>query len=228
MTKIQITNGTVKYERNIKTADYEGKKATVELSFSMPEGEDHHTHLEHVGKTAINHCHAMLGSGSHPTASTSAVVGAANSAGKGIDAAKIPARGGRKPSDTQSTAKETEEAQEAAAVQEAQTKAGEKAQTKVEAKEKETETQVKGEEILSDTDLGDLLGEGGSEPAREITDKELNDATQSCQVRVKNAPAIRKILSDFGIKQPGGRLIDLPQAKRQEYLEKLKDIKPLA
>ena len=75
-------------------------------------------------------------------------------------------------------------------------------------------------------DLGDLMG--GEEPVKEITDKELTDATQKCQSRAKNAPAIRKALNELGIKTPPGRIIDLPQEKRAEYLKKLEEIKPLA
>ena len=77
-----------------------------------------------------------------------------------------------------------------------------------------------------DDGLGDLMG--GAEPAKEITDKELTDSTQQCQAKNKNAPAIRKALNDCGVKHPPGRIIDLPQEKRQSYLDKLKEIKPLA
>lgn len=61
-----------------------------------------------------------------------------------------------------------------------------------------------------------------------ISDEQLNDATTKTQAAVKNAPAIRKLLNELGVKTPPGRLIDLSQDKRQTYLDGLKLIKPLA
>ena len=86
----------------------------------------------------------------------------------------------------------------------------------------------KAEEAVEDDNLDDLMGGDAAPAAKEITDKELNDATQKCQSAAKNAPAIRKILGDLGIKTPPGRIIDLPQDKRQKYLDLLLTVKPLA
>lgn len=61
-----------------------------------------------------------------------------------------------------------------------------------------------------------------------ITDAELMDATTKHQQHVKNAIAIKKLIRELGVTTPPGRLIDLAQDKRQEYLDRLKDIKPLA
>ncbi len=165
--------------------------------------------------------------GSQSTVTGSNIAQGAVTGTKTVDAAKVPARG-RKPGSAKPTlAAETvvdEEANKAAETDE------EKAQSEVlaknaSAKTKKTE-ETETEETKADESLADLMGEESS--VKEITDKELNDATQSCQARVKNAPAIRKILAELGVKQPGGRLIDLPQDKRQTYIDKLKEVKPLA
>jgi hypothetical protein len=85
---------------------------------------------------------------------------------------------------------------------------------------------AKAAEVVDENDISALMG--GAEPAKEITDKELQDAAQKCMDRCKNAPGIHKVLRDLGIKSPPGRIIDLPQDKRQTYLDELLKIKPLA
>lgn len=60
-----------------------------------------------------------------------------------------------------------------------------------------------------------------------ITDAEIMDATTKHQQQVKNAPAIRKLLTNLGLASPP-RLVDLPQDKRQQYLDELQKIQPLA
>lgn len=71
-------------------------------------------------------------------------------------------------------------------------------------------------------DLEDVLG------SKTITDAELMDATTKQQEEVKNPAAIRKLITECGVKCPPGRLIDIAQDKRQQYLDGLKTIKPLA
>ena len=56
-----ITNGSITFERNRKTADYEGKKASVTLSFLIPEGEDAEAAAARVGQLAMNRALMMVG-----------------------------------------------------------------------------------------------------------------------------------------------------------------------
>jgi len=77
----------------------------------------------------------------------------------------------------------------------------------------------------NEDDLDDLYGEA---PAKEITDKDLNDATQKVQAATKNMSAIRKAINDAGVKSPPGRLIGIAQDKRAAYLAAIATIKPLA
>lgn len=196
MTNIQITNGVVKYERNIKTADFEGKKASVELSFNVPDGEEAGEHIAYVTILAENHVHAALGldktkSQVTPTAAAPAKTEAAP-ATKPAPAAKGKAKVAKKAVDPAS----------------------------VEEEEPEDDSSNSGD------GLDDLFGL--NEALAEITDKALNDAVQKQQDAVKNAPAIRKLLNEFGIKTPPGRLIDLEQSKRADFIAKLQLIKPLA
>ena len=58
---MQITNGSITFERNRKTADYEGKKASVTLSFLIPEGGDAEAAAARVGQLAMNRALMMVG-----------------------------------------------------------------------------------------------------------------------------------------------------------------------
>lgn len=61
-----------------------------------------------------------------------------------------------------------------------------------------------------------------------ISDFELMDATTKQQQHSKNPNAIRKLITACGVICPPGRLIDIAQDRRKEYLDGLKEIKPLA
>lgn len=56
-----ITNGTVKFNRRVRTGDFEHKDAVVELTFSVPEGSSSEPILAHVTDTAVRHALAMVG-----------------------------------------------------------------------------------------------------------------------------------------------------------------------
>lgn len=193
----QITNGTIKVGQTIKTGDFESKRADVELSFNVAEGEDHDAAIAFVGKTAHSHLYAILGV--TPPLATAARDEKPAAVKK---APKMP------------TVAKTEDAN---VVDEPAP-----ATVRGNAKLKEAAPDPS---VIEDN-IDDLMG--GAPAAKEITDKEMMDATQKCQQEVKNAPAIRKLLGEMGVKVPPGRVIDVEQAKRATYIEKLKEIKPLA
>lgn len=206
MTQVQITNGVLKYGRTIKTGDFESKRGDVELSFNVPEGDDVDVALVQVQNVARSHLFTLLG----------------------CPEDNVGAKAAPK-DDKPKTAAKVEKPKEAAKMPPA-AKATDAAEVSDEippviAKQVAAENKKAAEADPMD-ELSDLLG--GAEEAKEITDKMLTDATQKCQSEVKNAPAIRKILTELGIKMPPGRIIDLPQDKRQTYLGKLKEVKPLA
>ena len=58
---MQITNGSITFERTRKTADYEGKKASVTLSFNVADGEDYENVCASVGAAAASRALIMVG-----------------------------------------------------------------------------------------------------------------------------------------------------------------------
>lgn len=198
MSNIQITNGVIKYGRTIKTGDFESKRGDVELSFNIPEGEDHDTAVAHVQEKAQGHLFSLLG---HP--------------GDTTDRARPP-KALKEEKPVAKAPKKLPAAVVDASVME----------------DPEVPPLLRGKvaaqkpaEVVEEN-IDDLLQEG--EEVAQVTDQELNDATQKCQSRAKNAPAIRKLLGELGVRVPPGRIIDLAQEKRREYLNRLEEIKPLA
>jgi hypothetical protein len=58
----QVTGGKVVYSRKVQAAQYEPKDATVELSFSIDEGErDYESFLDQVANAAVVKVHTMIG-----------------------------------------------------------------------------------------------------------------------------------------------------------------------
>jgi hypothetical protein len=198
MTNVKVTNGVIKYGRSIKTGDFESKRGDVELSFTIAEGADADEAIAAVEGMAIKHVFDILG---HQEDSARKAAPKAEAAGKA-------------PKPPKATAAATTKAADASDVEEPPAP-----------KFIEKEVAAKAAAAPAEENLDDLLC---MEPTKEITDKELTDATQKCQAAVKNAPAIRKLVADMGVKMPPGRIIDIPQDKRQEYLDKLKEVKPLA
>lgn len=205
----KITNGTIKVGRTIKTGDFENKRFDVELSFTIPEDGDAEVadYVSAVGELAMKQMNDMIGAkeaAPKPAAATKPPK--VPKAEK--PAEKAPEKSAADPSDMEELDRPTPPTpkfieKEVAA-----------ANKKAEASE------------VDENDISSLMG--GAEPAKEITDKELQDAAQKCMDKNKNAPAIHKVLRDLGIKSPPGRIIDLPQDKRQQYLDDLLKIKPLA
>jgi hypothetical protein len=56
-----ITNGTVAYERNVRPADFESKKASVTLSFTVEDGSDPAPVVAKVFAMAVAEVHRRLG-----------------------------------------------------------------------------------------------------------------------------------------------------------------------
>lgn len=192
----QITSGTVKYGETRKMADFENKRADVELSFNIPDGQDIEKAIEEVTHAAKEKCFNMFGChyapvllpvGSDPTP------GAINPPSlpkvHNKRAPKMPA-----PEHLVSEAMKSPPFDPAALE----------------------------EPVANPTPIS-----AGS-VEKVITDAELMDQTTKHQQMVKNAIAINKLINELGVKKPPGRLIDLPQEKRQEYLDRLKLIQPLA
>lgn len=208
----QVTNGVVKYGRTVKTGDYENKRADVELSFTVAEGENPEHAIFTVGNMAAAHCNAILNVPNETPVAKPAAAEAPKSVKK---AAKVESK-------AEAPKAETVEVDEAEVPAILKGKMLDPTTGKPAMKNGEI---VDNDPLGIDDGLGDLLGI--AEPAKEVTDVALHDATQKCQDETRNPLAIRKLLDSLGIKAPL-RVIDLAQEKRPAYLEGLKKIRPLA
>lgn len=198
----QITNGTVKYERTVKTGDFENKKFSAELSFTIPEDGNPATSLSLVAGMAETQVLATLGLQAGAHAAPSANAPKAPAKGKAAAPAPKPAPAPAPAADA-SVVDDTDPLTDRAPMP--------------------PKSKAAAAAVVDENDLGDILGEA----PKEITDKELNDAVSKQQAAVKNAPAIRNLIAAMGVKMPPGRVIDIPQAKRQEFLDKLKEVKSI-
>lgn len=64
----QITSGKVSYARTVQPVQFESKKAEVELSFILAEGEDLDNTLEDVGNKVRAECLRLVGLRTRDTA----------------------------------------------------------------------------------------------------------------------------------------------------------------
>ena len=203
---VHITNGVIKYGQTVKTGDYENKRADVELSFNVAEGQDVAQAMGYVAMHAQHQLHVLLGLASPKADAVKQMLDSAPT--KVAEPAK-PAPAKKAPAAPKVPAAK---AADAAAMM-----------------EEETPPAAEAKKAAEEENLDDLLGTGAALPP--VTDKALNDETQKVAQATKNNTAIRKILTDIlaaeGIKVPPGRIIDIPQGKRQEYLDAIKEIKPV-
>lgn len=84
-----------------------------------------------------------------------------------------------------------------------------------------------GLEDVDDVNLDDLLGVETAPPAKVISDAELGSAAMARNEATKNAVAIRKLVAAFteGNAPTNRNARDIPQEKRQAFLDALKEIK---
>ena len=207
MSDVQITNGSVKYGETRKTGDFENKRADVELSFNIDETRDVNAQINAAIVATKQKCFEMLAGTIQVVATGTAVPSKLKPENLVSEALKKPPK---MPTPAQASKTETQTA--------------------------DLNKQVTTSDVKVGGDLTEVKEPMAEQPKAtnpqpdsvEITDATLMDATTKCQQQVKNAPAIRKLLNDLGVKVPPGRLIDLPQTKRAEYLTELSKIKPLA
>ena len=206
----QITGGIVSVEDGIKAKEEyaPARKIKIELHFDTPEGGDGIAILDYVTAVANGRCLALVHGKAAPVAATEVL--------EVIDTPTNKAKPAAKP----------------------------KAKTKAEfAKEQglpTTDTVHKGkpasqveetleEEVVNDDDdgLNDLLGDTAPAP---ITDAELSKAAQTKVALMKTkypdqqtGLKVRELIVAYVGPQPK-KLADMAAAKRQEFLDKLKDL----
>lgn len=201
-----ITGGTISYGETRKIADYENKNAKVELNFNVAEGADHAQAIENVKSLAKRHCNEML----HGVMQKQTIM-------------STPADQYCKPA-FQIIGEMLDE-QEAKAVEK---KVHHKRAPKMpEVTTNSPDVTASQGGNASDMIMNFVVPLSETPTITVITDATIMDSVSKTQEKVKNAPAIRKLLNEF-VKSPPNRVVDLPQDKRQAFLDGLKLIKPLA
>jgi hypothetical protein len=203
-----IQSGKVIYGRTVKTGDYENKRIDIELAFTVDDGQDAEAVVGVVGQMAVKKAHELLGLKAPAVAPTTEQANGAKEAA----AERMNAAEGKAPKPPR-----------------APKPAPAKPEPKPEALKDELEVeQPKAEAPKPETPADDWETAGAAEPPKEITDKELSDAairkvTELQKDHQGAAPAmIRKLIATFFTEPAGKMLRDIPQARRQEFLDKLK------
>lgn len=192
-----ITGGKVTFRT---PSTFESKTATVELIF------DHVSDAEEAAAKAVDL--ALRMAGIRPSVDQKAQY-AASTATAAINTGapeKEPKRAGRPP-------KKGEEAPKANGADDDIPIAG-AAKT------------VTADNIMGDDD--DLYGASAdaAKVVSEITDDKLKDAVTKTQEKINNVPAIRELIGKYIEPKPGVKatVVDIPQGKRAEFVEKLKEL----
>lgn len=219
MTEYLITNGSVLIEDGTKTAEkadqYDvSRRVRVELSFAVGEGQSAVAVLDHVAKIADMKVHEMLGR-KRTAASDIALNTAVTSAAGTVE---------EKPKATRTRVKPAEETK--APADELDLTAGPKAAVS------------QADELGLDLNAGSGVSEGGQDDddmswmneeapaAKEITDGELGERAQHKHKELQDGKPIRALLDKYNPdKTKVCQLRDIPQAKRQAFLDELAALK---
>ena len=201
-----IVAGKVVIGRTTKPADYESKKAEIELSFALPENStDEHANaaIHAVTTLALWHVHGILGLAPQPAGAAPAKPAAAGKKGKTEPAGS-----------TTTTGVKVENAgpAEAAAKLEASLPGAEESSTHL-------PDDVLGLGDAGDDGLGDLLG-AAPQP---VTDEELTSAITRKNAEIKNPQAIRGLIGKYVA--PPKQARDIPAEVRHKFLEELGGLK---
>ena len=204
-----VTSGTIAIEDGTKAKEEfaPARKVKVELTFSVPEGQDGVAYMHGVARVA--------------EAKVASMLGRTAPAETAVPKAETPA---------QKKKREAAEAAEAKAAQPERTKADLEREAGLPVTGKSDEELLEDEpaakEASEEDDLGDLLGEAAPPP---VTDLELGKAAQDKNAKMKAehgekwAPAkIRDLISKYS---DGKRINDIPAAKRPQFLKDLEAIK---
>jgi hypothetical protein len=217
-----VSGGTVSVEDCVKHAGYPDpqfaptRKIRVELNFDVPEGFEAQVTLDAVAELANKKVRELLGKEKVPSGATAKsevkpeTVAPSLPSNSGQTTTEKPKRGpGRPKTDKDKLA-------EAAGVQ--------KPEPVDDGILEESDTPIadalKAASETVDEGIDDLLGE---EPAKEISDADLNSAVQDWMGKHKpeDAPRVRKLATDRG----GPPLSRIPQDKRPEFLKALAELK---
>lgn len=209
---MQIVSGKVIFGRTVQPAQYESKKAEVEISFVLAEGEPLGDSLDIAGLMAKVKVLELVGL--KPGSNQPAAAAAAGL--KAVEAAvEEPAKDPPKPKVRQAPGQK-EAAAAAMNARDASAK-----QTTAGQAEKQSPSESSASHKASDPD--DALFDDA--PAAPITDNDLMKAASAANARLQGthqgaAPQMIKALRDKFVSPPG-RVSDIPQEKRAEFLRQL-------
>lgn len=206
---VQITGGTVSYQRRVKTGDFEWKEFTTSAAFTPDAKEDPADALKAASRIIVNHTHEMVGllraAPGTVKATPEGEAAKAAFAQKAEAPAEKPKRGAAKPPASKKAAAPTGQA----------ISEGEPGEGDFDPLADDVKPAVE----LPDDDITDLLGE--QEP---VTDEELNKAAVAKAQQTKNGAAIRQLGAKFGGGPAPKTLRNIPQDKRHQFLDELKKL----
>lgn len=210
----QITGGKIYYSQTRQAAQFEPKKAEVELSFIVGEGEKFEDIAKLAEDFAINKVQEMIGAIAAPAVRAVKLV----TPKPAVDTTTPPPANSKEAY----AAKEANVKKDAAAAPKTSVpKAGPKA---------DKPAISTGEERVDPADVGtsddDLLGvvETVTIPAaKTITDQDISSAITKVNQVINNPVALRALVATFVDPPKGSR--DIPQEQRQAFLDKLNAMK---
>jgi hypothetical protein len=194
----QITGGSTRFMRRVQVAQYEPKEAEVTLTFAVSDGQEHTAIASQAAHEAMYLTECMLTGKIAPPAKE-AVVQSAPVEHKPVSHKKTTKS---EPVKTDPSAVEDLSAMEAEVNAEVNATAADPS-------------------AMEDTSI--ITGDGPV--VQEIPDKTLVDACSAASKLTQNSDAIRAIIS--GYVAPPGRVANIPQDKRAEFLLKLQTVPKL-
>lgn len=206
-----VTNGSVRILQRVKTGDYEHKEVSVDLSFAVAEGATHSAVLDAAALDANNKVRELLGlqkpAEKPPGRKVVAPVITPKTETKtDVAAAKAEAE------------RIVEKTENAATVSEDAATVGDPTSA--------TSNVVRGPGATAASDAAAVTDEEEWTAAREVTDKEVNDACGLAAKRVGGAPPVKALIAKY---VPGGGVArEIPQDQRLNFLADLEKLQAKA
>ncbi len=234
---MQITGGTVIFARSVQPAQFENKKAEVQLTFVLGDGENLDDKLDYVAGLAEAKALEMVGLRRAPKPEPASQATALTPPATGSNAAAFDGPAATKPEETEAPGKtkadlEAEMMAKLEADKKAEAPRGKKPQMpKTEpapTPEPETEQQTiqTGEEDRKAPDdeptgdgvMDDLMSAAGAEETP-VTDAEIQDRIMKRNTIIKNPVAIRGLIGKYVAHPKTAR--EIPAEKRHAFLAEL-------
>lgn len=226
---MKITELKIIYGDGVKKEEYGAvRKAEAHLNAIVDEAEDIGAAIEHVARLAINQVNKMIGKAVGTAEGALSVETPAN--GKAAIAAKEAAKTAEQKAEVVDKKKPGKPKGTKAADKKADESVVEDTSAESVVDDTSTDATTDDAAAVTDDDAGEVSFdlEGEVEAPTEITDGDLNSATQKKNTEIGDPVAIKKLIAQYRInpdpKVPF-QLREIPQEKRQDYLDKLAALK---